>query len=357
VLETHDASRFAIHAYSYGPEILDGQRERVRNACGVFRDIRVLKDSAAAERIAADEIDILVDLVGYTQDCRPLICARRPAPVLVNWLGYPGTLGHPRLADYIIGDPVVTPLAHAAHFSETLALMPNCYLPYDRGRSVGPRPSRQEAGLPEGKFVFCSFHQGYKLNPQVFDIWCRLLREVPQSVLWLQKSGDEMIGNLRREAQARGVDPERLVFAARVDSTADYLGRLQLADLALDTHPYTSHSTGSDLLWAGVPLVTKIGETFVSRVAASLLRAAGMPELITEDWEGYFALAKRLALEPGTLSGLRSRLQAAHATAPLFDTERFTRDLEDLYLAIWQHRQNETSGPVVLTPGRAGKRE
>ncbi len=183
VLEAHDLKQFVIYGYSCGSASDDAARRRVQAACAVFRDLRLLSDEAAARQIAADEIDILVDLKGYTQDGRLGITARRPAPVIVSWLGYPGTLGHPRLADYLIGDPVVTPLEHAAHFSETLALMPHCYQPNDSKRVIGPRPTRAEAGLPESGFVFCSFNVIAKLNPEVFDVWCRLLREVPGSVL------------------------------------------------------------------------------------------------------------------------------------------------------------------------------
>jgi predicted O-linked N-acetylglucosamine transferase (SPINDLY family) len=350
VLEAHDSSRFAVSAYSYGRQVEDEMRRRIRGACAAFRDLQPLADDAAAAQIVADGIDILVDLVGYTSDYRPAISALRPAPVLVNWLGYAGTLGHPRMADYIVGDPIVTPLAHAGHFSEWLALMPHCYLPFDRGRSVGARPGRQESGLPEKGFVFCSFQQWYKLNPPIFDLWCRLLREVPDSVLWLQEPGADAAANLRGEAAARGVAPARLIFAPRLKSPSAYLGRLQLADLALDTFPYTSHSTGGDLLWAGVPLVTMIGETFASRVAASLLHAVGMPELVAESHEAYFAIARRLALDPGSLASLRARLAAARLAAPLFDTGRFTRDLERLYLEMWRRHQSGASGPIVLAP-------
>jgi predicted O-linked N-acetylglucosamine transferase (SPINDLY family) len=350
VLEAHDPDRLAISAYSYGRQAQDEGRKRILRACPAFRDLGPLADHAAAAAIAADGIDILVDLVGYTSDYRPAISAMHPAPVLVNWLGYPGTLGHPRMADYIIGDPVVTPLAHAGHFSETLALMPHCCLPFDRSRSVDPRPGRQESGLPGDGFVFCCFQQCYKLTPAIFDLWCRLLRNVPRSVLWLQEPGADAAANLRSEAVARDVDPARLVFAPRVKSPAAYLGRLQLADLALDTFPYTSHSTGSDLLWAGVPLVTMIGETFASRVAASLLHGVGLAELVARDPEEYLAIALRLALHPDLLDAVRARLAAARPSAPLFDTVRFTRDLERLYRQIWRQQEDGASGPIVLAP-------
>jgi predicted O-linked N-acetylglucosamine transferase (SPINDLY family) len=334
VLAGHDRSKFSIHGYSYGSEV-DGMTEQARQSCAVFRTLATLSDRDAAAAIAADGIDILVDLKGFTQGTRTRISAQRPAPVLVSWLGYPGTLGHPRLADYIIGDAVVTPPDDAGHFSETLALMPHCYQPNDRQRPIAAMPRRTDAGLPERGFVFCSLNQGYKLTPETFDVWCRLLVEVPGSVLWLLEPSPPALASLKREAQARGVADERLVFAPK-KRPAEHLGRLGLADLALDTFRCTSHTTGSDTLWAGVPLVTRTGDTFASRVAASLLHAVGLPELVTRDWAQYFALAKSLALAPERLAAVRAKLAVQRLTAPLFDTERFTRDLERLYERIWR---------------------
>lgn len=348
VLAAHDRTRLAVHLYSYGPDLADSGRQTALRAAEVFRDFGALPDAAAAAQIAADEIDILIDLKGYTQDARLGITALRPAPLIVSWLGYPGTLGSARLADYIIGDPVVTPLAHAAHFSETLALMPHCYQPNDRHREIGPRPTRREAGLPEDAFVFCSFNQSYKFNPALFDRWCHLLASVPDSVLWLLRpSVPAAMHNLRREAERRGIAPQRLLFAEHRPLPA-HLGRLQLADLALDTYPYGSHTTGSDALWAGVPLLTRIGDTFASRVGASLLSAVGLPELIATDWERYIALARRLAEHPAELAALRDKLARQRLTAPLFDTEAFCRDLERLYRRMWsRHAQGGTEN---LTP-------
>lgn len=348
VLEAHDPQRLAVYGYSYGPARDDPARRRVEAACATFRDLRELDDEAAAHQIAADEIDILVDLKGYTQDCRIGITARRPAPVIVSWLGYPGSLGHPRLADYVIGDPVVTPLEHADHFSETIAQLPHCYQPNDRARAIGQKPSRTEAGLPAQGFVFCSFNLAAKLNPEVFEIWCRLLLAVPGSVLWLLQPTAEAAANLKREASARGVVPERLVFAPKRALT-EHLGRLQLADLALDTFPYGSHTTGSDALWAGVPLVTRIGDTFASRVAASLLHAAWLPELVTDSWDDYFDLALGLAQEPERLAAIRARLDRQRLSAPLFDTVRFARDLEALYRRIWQNHREGKHVPIQMS--------
>jgi len=315
----------------------------------VFRDIRELSDRAAAALIADDGIDILVDLKGYTQHSRLEITALRPAPVIVSWLGYPGTLGHARLADYLIGDAMVTPPEHAGHFSETLALMPHCYFPTDRQRAIGSKPGRAEAGLPEKGFVFCSFNQSVKFNPASFDVWCRLLSDVPGSVLWLLAPSAPAIANLRREALTRGADADRLIFAPLKPLT-EHLGRLQLADLALDTYPYTSHTTGTDALWAGVPLVSRIGDTFVGRVAASLLNTVGLPELVTESWESYFSLAKTLALAPQGLAAIRQKLADRRLTSPLFDTLRFTRDLERLYSRVWQQHLEGRKEIISLAP-------
>ncbi len=334
VLAAHDRSRFSIQLYSYGPDLDDDYRRQARENADVFRDIRELTDSEAATQIVADGVDILVDLKGYTQDARLGITARRPAPIIVSWLGYPGTLGHPRLADYIIGDPFVTPMETAGEFTEAIVQMPHCYQPNDRNRPVGPRPTREAAGLAETGFVFCSFNQIYKFNPETCDIWARLLKEVPGSVLWLLAAGQRVEENLQREYGRRGVTPGSLIFAPRVPLT-EHLGRLRLADLALDTFPYGSHTTGSDALWSGVPMVTRTGNTFASRVGASLLNAVGLPEMVTHDWDAYFALARELALDPLKLSLLRQKLAGQRLHAPLFDTHRFTQDIESLYQKVW----------------------
>ena len=347
-LEHHDRSKVSVLVYSYGPDKQDAARQRVRAACEHFVDLRQLSDEAAARQIIDDNVDILVDLKGYTEENRLGISALRPAPVIVSWLGYPGTLGHARLADYIVGDPIVTPLEHRDHFSETLALMPHCYQPNDHSRPICKKVTRREAGLPEAGIVFCSFNQSYKLNPETFDVWCRLLKEVPGSVLWLLEPTGDAIVNLRREAAARSVEPDRLVFAPK-KPIAEHLGRLQLADLALDTFPCNSHTTGSDTLWAGVPLVTRIGETFASRVAASILHGVGMPELVTKNWEDYFNKARQLALDPEGLAALREKLIGQRMTKPLFDVNKFTRDLERLYERIWQQHCEHKKEHIVLS--------
>lgn len=342
VLEQHDRSKVEIIGYSYGPTIQDSMRQRLQHACDVFRDIHMHSHEQAAQLIAMDQLDILVDLKGFTDNARPQITALRPAPVIVNWLGYPSTLGQRRLADYIIGDPVVTPPSHQADFSETLALLPDCYQPTDSVRTSTTTPTRKAAGLPEEGLVFCSFNQIYKITPSVFDVWCRILAATPDSVLWLLEGPQIAIDNLRSEAQMRGIDAERLIFAPKLPQS-EHLARLALADLALDTSPYTSHTTGSDALWAGVPLLTTIGSTFGSRVAASLLVATGLPELVCNDWHAYLELAVALAKDTTRRQQLRQHLLTGRQTLPLFDTRRFTRNLEALFETI---RQQQITGFV-----------
>lgn len=350
VLEAHDRDRYEIHAYSYGPDDGSPTRQRVKAACECFHEVRNLPHDDIARLIAASRIDILVDLKGFTQGARPEILAMRPAPIQVNWLGYPGSLGHERLADYLIGDPVVTPLDHVASYSEKLALMPHCYQPTDNHRRTGPRPERIEAGLPENGLIFCSFNQTYKINPSVMDAWCHILRAVPHSCLWLLEPTTEIAKvNLLREAVNREIGPERLIFAPSLEQEA-HLGRLQLADIALDTFPYTSHTTGSDALWCGVPLITLMGESFPSRVAASLLHATGLPELVTESWDGYVKLATALALDPSQLGTIRQRLANHRNSCPLFDTTGFAHDIERLYDCMWQQHLTGETRAIVLAP-------
>jgi predicted O-linked N-acetylglucosamine transferase (SPINDLY family) len=347
VLENRNTENFDVYLYSYGIEAKDNSRSRVEKACEVFRNICELSDDEAAQQIVADEIDILVDLKGYTAGSRLGIQALRPAPIVVSWLGYPATLGHERLADYIIGDATVTPLKHAEHFSETLALMPHCYQPNDNTRPIGACPTRAEAGLPENTFVFSTFNQAYKITPEMFDIWCKLLIAAPNSVLWILEPIEVAQENLRREMTARGVNSSRLIFAPKMEQTA-HLGRLQLVDLAVDTFPYTSHTTASDALWAGVPLVTKMGKTFASRVAASILRTMDLAELVTTNDDDYFNVALNLAQNPEKLAAIKQKIVTQKLISPLFDTEKFARDLEQLYQTIWAQELKGERKAVVF---------
>lgn len=348
VLQSHDRERFGIHLYSLGQDSDDGYRAIAKKHCDKFVDARGLSDNEAAQTIADDGIDILVDLKGFTAGMRLGICARRPAPIIVSWLGYPGTLGHERLADYIIGDAIVTPHSSAGDFSETLALMPHCYQPNDCNRQIAPPVTRSEVGLPNEAFVFCSFNQSYKILPEVFDSWCRILAAVPESILWLLEQGDDAASNLRGSARLHGINPDRLIFAPR-RPLDQHLARLQLADLALDTYPYGSHTTGSDALWVGVPLLARSGNTFASRVSASLLSAVGMPELITHNWDDYEKHAITLAKDSAGLAAVRKKLIAHRETAPLFDTLRFTRDWERLLLKIWSQHSQGIRQAIVLS--------
>jgi predicted O-linked N-acetylglucosamine transferase (SPINDLY family) len=330
LLESHDRERVDVHVYSYGHDDGSPIRARIVQAAGAgFVEAARLSDGELAERVRHDDIDILVDLKGYTLGTRIGLFALHPARVQVNYLGYPGTLGAP-CYEYIVGDPIVTPLAHQDDYSERIAQLPDCYQPNDRHRPIGPRPTRAACGLPEQGFVFCSFNTCYKITAAVFDRWCRLLCAVPGSVLWLYEANEQARPNLLREARQRGVDPARIVWAPHVD-LAEHLGRLQLADLALDTLPVNAHTTASDALWAGVPMISTPGESFVARVCSSVLQAGGLGELVAPDGDGYERLALELAREPARLAALRARLARERETCALFDSLRHTRALEALY--------------------------
>nr|MDJ0862744.1 tetratricopeptide repeat protein [Gammaproteobacteria bacterium] len=335
VLEKHDRRRFCIAAYSYGPDDRSPLRDRVASACDHFIDIREHSHDAAASLIYQDKVDILVDLMGYTRYARPQITALRPAPVQVNYLGYPGTCGA-EWVDYIIADPNVIPRALGDCYSERVVVLPDSYQPNDRTRPIGCTPDRRACDLPESALVFCNFNQTYKITPAMFDVWMRILRTVPGSVLWLLESNRWAPDNLRREAAVRGIDADRLIFAPKLPMEA-HLGRLRNADLCIDTFPYTSHTTGSDALWTGVPLVTMTGETFASRVAASLLCTLGVPELVTDSIDAYFNLAWTLARTPDKLTAIKSKIESNRRTSPLFDSDRYTRNLESAYETMWEN--------------------
>ena len=337
LFENHDRKRFSVIGYSTGAD--DGSAMRARLMAGFdrFVDARGWPARRLAAQIAADGVDILVDLNGHTYGAPTDAVALRPAPIQVNYLGYPGTMGAPFI-DYLIGDPVVTPFAHAADYSETLVQLPACYQINDRRRSAAQAPPKGELGLPEEAFVFCSFNQTYKLNPETFDAWAQILAAVPRSVLWLLGSNDPTVSrlvetNLRREAVARDIDASRLVFASRRPH-AQYVGLHRHADLFLDTWPYNAHTTASDALWAGCPVLTWLGDTFAGRVAASLLTAVGLPELIAPDVRGYIALAIELATDSGALARYRRRLADTGRDSALFDTVATTRALEHAYMRM-----------------------
>ena len=348
LLERHDRTRFSIHAYSTGPDDRGPSRARVIAGCDGFVDLERASHETAARRIAADRIDILVDLNGCTQGARPRILAHRPAPLQVNYLGYPGTMGA-RFVDYIIVDPVAVPADEQPWFDERLVHLPHSYQVNDSRRPItATRPTRAEAGLPEDGFVFCCFNSSYKLRPEFLAIWLRLLAAVPGSVLWLLELSASASAALRAAARAGGIDPARLVFAPSL-RFPDHLARQPLADLCLDTLPYGGHTTASDALWSGVPLVTCRGTAFPGRVGASLLTALGLPELITGSLADYEALALALARAPARLADLRARLAVQRTAAPLFDCRRFARDLERAYLAMLaRHDAGQPPAPIRL---------
>ncbi|MCQ8183519.1 UDP-N-acetylglucosamine-peptide N-acetylglucosaminyltransferase [Methylomonas sp. SURF-1] len=331
-LEAHDRDRFELYAYSYGADDGGAMRQRLQHCFDRFIDLGDLTIADCAKAIYSDRIDILIDLKGYTRGTRSEILTYRPAPIQVNYLGYPGTMGGD-FCDYIISDNYVTPPASAGDYSEALACMPGSYQPHGCDVAIGRPSSRAEQGLPADGFVFCCFNQAYKIMPETFDIWCRLLYNTPGSVLWLLKNSQAK-GRLRNEAYQRGISPERLVFADEVPQP-EHLARLRLADLVLDTAPYNAHTTASDALWVGVPLVTCTGDTFASRVAGSLLRAVNLEQLIAEDADAYYALALALSSHPQRLAEIRQQLQQNRLSVALFDSAAYTLHLEALYQTMW----------------------
>jgi protein O-GlcNAc transferase len=350
MFENHDHARFETTALSFGPPSESRERTRLLAAFDRFLDVRMQSDQSVVELMRTLEIDIAIDLKGFTQDARTGILARRPAPVQVSYLGYPGTMGA-RYIDYLIADRFVIPDQQRPAYSEKVVWLPECYQVNDAKRPITAfTSSRGSTGLPEGAFVFCCFNASYKITPELFDVWMRLLRDIPTSVLWLIAGRSHAPDNLRCEAQARGVAPDRLVFAP-VTSSQEHLARHQLADLFLDTHPYNAHTTASDALWAGLPVLTYAGETFAGRVAGSLLQAVGLSELVTLSLEDYEALARELASNPARLAVLRQKLAQGITTASLFDTVRTTRHIEAAFATMWErHCRDEPPQAFAVTP-------
>lgn len=353
LIELHDRNQFEVIAFSFGIDDKTSARIRLEKAFDAFYDIRFLTDVEAANKIHTCGIDILVDLTGFTQTSRSGIAALKAAPINVNWLGFPGTMGlvppsahHQEqsparpLFDYLITDDFITPPATAKHYAETLISLPNCYQPNDRHRPVGKKPSREACGLPEGAFVFCCFNQSFKITPAIFTVWMHILKAQTDSVLWLLECNVWAKQNLNAEAAKHGIQPHRIIFAPRV-SIADHLARHIHADLFLDTLPYNAHTTCSDALWMGVPVLTCTGTTFASRVAGSLLNACNLPELITDNLSAYEEKALELAQNKETLSHLKQKLFANKATAALFDTTLFARNLENSYISMHNRKLKE----------------
>jgi predicted O-linked N-acetylglucosamine transferase (SPINDLY family) len=347
VLECHDRDAFEIHAFSYGPEIEDAMRARARATVDHFHECARLSDGAIIAAARKAGIDIAIDLKGYTQDARLGPFAARVAPLQVSYLGYPGTVGADFL-DYILADATVLPMDQQPFYDEKIIHMPDSYQANDDRRAIAPAtPSRAEAGLPAEGFVYCCFNNAYKITPEIFASWMRILAAVPGSVLWLLRNEEDAMARLRGAAQAQGVDPARLVFGPSLPS-AQHLARHRLADLFLDTLPYNAHTTASDALWAGLPVLTQMGEAFAGRVAASLLKAVGLPEMITRDTAAYEALAVALGQDAARAAALKAKLAAALPGAPLFDTPRFTRHLEAAFRLMWQ-RHVEGKAPEGFT--------
>lgn len=339
IFEHHDKSRFETIAISLGIDDQSRLRARMLKAFDSFIDARQMSAAQIAQLMRDMEIDIAIDLGGYTSDTRTEVFAYRPVPVQVNYLGYPGTMGTDYM-DYILADRHVIPEENRQFFSEKVVYLPDAYLPTDSSVKIAERtPTRAECGLPDEGIVFCSFNHDYKISPPIFDIWMRLLKQVPGSVLWLMSRSEPSQRNLRNEASSRGVDPSRLVFANRVPLVEDHLARYRQADIFLDTHPYNAHTTAADALMAGLPVVTYTGNAFPSRVAGSLLHAVGLPELVTHSLVGYEALALKLATTPSMLAEIRQRLLSNRANQPLFDTEKLCRSLEAAYIAMWERNQ------------------
>jgi protein O-GlcNAc transferase len=335
LIECHDRSRFEVIGMSLGRDDGSAMRARLIRAFDRFHDVRTVSDLDVARLLHDLRADIVIDLAGYTLDCRPQIFAHRPAPISVGYLGFPATMGTDFI-DYILADKVILPSDQQQFFPEKIVHLPDSYQVNQSRRHVAEAtPTRRQAGLPEAGFVFCCFNNHTKLAAPVFDVWMRLLHAVGGSVLWLTQAPDVAVANLRREAAARGIDPDRLIFAPKTLRVEDHFARHRLADLFLDTLPYNAHTTASDALWTGLPVLTCRGNALAGRVAASLIEAVGLPELVTENLEEYQALALRLAADQALLAAIKAKLERNRLTYPLFDTDRFRRHIEIAYRTMW----------------------
>jgi predicted O-linked N-acetylglucosamine transferase (SPINDLY family) len=330
LIEAHDRARFEVYGFSYGLNTQDATRKRLEAAFDKFFDLHD-KSSAEIAALARDcRIEIAVDLAGYTGEARTEIMGFRAAPIQVNYLGYPGTMGSDDI-DYIIGDGTVIPEADRSYYAEKIVTLPHSYQVNDPKREIADMPfTRSVLGLPDEGFVFCCFNNNFKILPATFDSWMRILKRAERSVLWLFEDNAGAAANLRKEAEKRGVDPERLIFAPRMARHA-HLGRHRVADLFLDTLPYNAHTTASDALWVGLPVLTLLGKSFAGRVGASLVRAVGLPELVTETPDAYEALAVELATDPVRLKALKDKLAMNRLSCPLFNLGLFTQHIEAAY--------------------------
>ena len=338
VIECHDRSLFEVTALSCGPDDNSDIRRRLQSSFERFIDAQTNSDEQIAKLVKEMEIDILVDLMGHTTDSRTGVFARRPAPIQVNYFGYPGTMGAAYI-DYLIADRVVAPSSHEAFYAEKLVYMPDCYQINDAMRSISTKSvTRADIGLPEDAMIFCCFNNNYKITRDVFESWMRILAKAENSILWLLEESSSAIVNLRKEAERCGIDPKRIVFAQRMP-LSDHLARHRLADLFLDTLPYNAHTTASDSLKAGVPVLTRIGEAFPGRVAASILNAVGLPELVVETPQAYEELAIELATHPKRLTATKKQLADNISKKPFFDNQRYTRNIEAAYMTMYRRYQ------------------
>jgi protein O-GlcNAc transferase len=338
LFELHDRSRFEVLGVSYGIDDGSEMRRRLVAAFDQFHDLAPRSDREAAQLLLELNVDIAIDLKGHTQQGRPAILAYRPAPVQVSYLGYPATMGVDFI-DYVLADRIILPLDQQEFYAEKIVHLPDCYQVNDAKRQIAAEvPTRGTVGLPESGFVFCSFNNSYKLTPQFFDIWMRLLRHVEGSVLWLLETSETATRNLCNEARARGIDPSRLAFAPKAEMSR-HLARHRLADLFLDNLPVNAHTAASDALWVGLPVLTCMGESFAGRVAASLVTAVGLPELVACSLDEYEALALKLATDPVLIASIRQKLDANRKTSPLFDTDRLRRQIERAYMTMWDIAQ------------------
>ena len=353
LFEEHDKSLFEVTAISYAAEESGSETvSRIAGACERFIDVRPRTDEYVAEMIQQLEIDIAIDLNGITRNSRPNILSRRPAPVQVNYLGYAGTMGAEYI-DYIIANSMVVPRDQFEFFSEKVVWLPDSFMVNDSRRRVAEAtPTRTECALPEKAFVFCCFNNVFKIAPDIFKIWMRILKATPNSVLWLSEAGVTAVANLRREAESNGVSPDRLIFATRVPSVADHLARLRQADLFLDTLPYNAHTTAADALWVGVPVLTCPGATFAARVAASLNRAIGLSELIVPFARGIRDAGAYAGARSGSYLCTESEASTPSGHHPLFDTKRFARNIEAAYRTMWErYRRGEPPQSFAVEPG------
>ena len=353
--EHHDKSRFEIIAFSFGVDSHDAMRQRLARTFDQFIDVRNHTDKEIAQLARQMEIDIAVDLKGFTQDSRFGIFSYRAAPIQVSYIGYPGTVGAEYM-DYIVADKTLIPETAQAFYSEKVVYLPHSYQVNDRKREISDITfTRESLGLPASGFIFCCFNNNYKITPPTFDGWMRILHQVPNSVLWLLEDNATAAANLRKEAKARGIEPHRLIFAARMP-LPEHLARHRVADLFIDSLPYNAHTTASDALWAGLPVLTCMGESFASRVAGSLLNAIELPELITTTQAEFEVRAVELALNHNQLKMIRDKLDKNRLTTPLFDSELFTRHLENAYEQMMQ-RYHASLPPYHITVNTLVKKQ